>query len=142
MMNKKSSTGLLLLFAVLVLGFWLGFQQKKTPTSVKPTPSVSSPGTKEDFTSSNIPDYVFTVYRHVLETGKAPEGYVGGRVFQNRERRLPKRDASNQSISYQEWDVLPKKKGVNRGPERLVTGNNTAAYYTPDHYETFYSLLP
>lgn len=141
MMNKKSSTGLLLLFGLLVLGFWWGFQQRKTPTSVKSTPSVSS-ATKVDFTPSRIPDYVFTVYRYVLVTGKAPEGYVGGRIFQNREQRLPKRDGSNQSISYQEWDVHPKKRGVNRGPERLVTGNNTSAYYTPDHYQTFYSLLP
>ncbi len=58
-------------------------------------------------------------------------GYVGGRTFQNRERKLP-------SGRYREYDVNPKVPGRNRGPERLVIEQRTGkAYYTDDHYLTF-----
>jgi ribonuclease T1 len=40
---------------------------------------------------------------------------------------------------YREWDVNPKKKGKNRGAERLVTSEKRA-WYTRDHYETFEEL--
>ena len=62
---------------------------------------------------------------------------MGGRVFQNREGILDKRDASGKKIAYQEWDVNPKKNGVNRGTERLITGSDNRAWYTNDHYKSF-----
>jgi len=63
--------------------------------------------------------------------GKPPPGYVGGRAFQNRERRLPRG-------SYREYDVNPKVPGRSRGTERIVIEQQTGkAYYTRDHYETF-----
>jgi ribonuclease T1 len=63
--------------------------------------------------------------------GEPPAGYVGGRAFQNRERRLPRG-------SYREYDVTPKVSGRARGAERIVIERNTGrAYYTRDHYETF-----
>jgi guanyl-specific ribonuclease Sa len=40
-------------------------------------------------------------------------------------------------IVYQEWDVNPYTKGVNRGAERLVTGTGGSVYYPNDHYLTF-----
>jgi ribonuclease T1 len=61
-------------------------------------------------------------------------GYVGGRIFQNRERRLP-------SGRYREYDVNPKVPGRNRGSERVVIEQRTGkAYYTGDHYVTFIPL--
>ena len=58
-------------------------------------------------------------------------GYVGGRTFQNRERRLP-------PGRYREYDVNPKIPGRNRGPERIVIEQRTGkAYYSGDHYVTF-----
>ncbi len=63
--------------------------------------------------------------------GDSLPGYVGGRTFQNRERRLP-------PGRYREYDVNPKISGRNRGPERLVIEQRTGkAYYTGDHYVTF-----
>ena len=63
--------------------------------------------------------------------GEPPAGYVGGRTFQNRERRLPRG-------SYREYDVDPKTPGRSRGAERIVIEQRTGkAYYTRDHYETF-----
>ena len=63
--------------------------------------------------------------------GESIPGYVGGRSFGNRERRLPRG-------AYREYDVNPKMRGRNRGRERIVIERKTGkAYYTPDHYETF-----
>lgn len=90
----------------------------------------------------NIPPYVFEVYNYIITKGKAPTGYVGGRIFQNREKRLNLYDRTGTKIMYREWDVHPKIKGKNRGAERLVTGSDSTAYYTPDHYKTFILIYP
>jgi ribonuclease T1 len=61
-------------------------------------------------------------------------GYIGGRAFQNRERRLPKG-------RYREYDVNPKVRGRSRDAERIVIEQRTGkAYYTGDHYRTFVPL--
>lgn len=63
--------------------------------------------------------------------GHPPPGYVGGRNFQNRERKLPRG-------KYREYDVEPRRPGKNRGAERIVIERQTGkAYYTGDHYRTF-----
>jgi ribonuclease T1 len=63
--------------------------------------------------------------------GEPVPGYVGGRPFHNRERRLP-------PGSYREYDVHPKVPGRHRGAERIVIEQRTGkAYYTGDHYKTF-----
>jgi len=80
----------------------------------------------------NVPEKAREVLRHVQETGQAPDGFVGGRVFENREGNLP------HGGHYHEYDVNPKVKGKNRGPERLVIDETSGqAWYTPDHYRTF-----
>jgi len=74
--------------------------------------------------------------RDLLQTiqerrGEAPPGYVGGRTFHNRERRLPKG-------RYREYDVNPTLPGRPRDGERIVIEQGTGqAYYTADHYRTF-----
>ncbi|OGW48742.1 MAG: hypothetical protein A2V62_11665 [Nitrospirae bacterium RBG_19FT_COMBO_58_9] len=66
--------------------------------------------------------------------GKALPGYIGGGVFQNRERRLPRG-------RYREYDVNPKIRGRSRDAERIVIEQDTGrAYYTGDHYRTFTPL--
>lgn len=63
--------------------------------------------------------------------GVPPPGYVGGRTFHNRERRLP-------LGLYREYDVNPKIRGRPRDAERIVIEQKTdQAYYTSDHYRTF-----
>ncbi|WP_234736263.1 ribonuclease domain-containing protein [Tellurirhabdus bombi] len=86
---------------------------------------------------SAIPQKVYTILEYVQSKGRSPEGYVGGRRFGNYEGHLPRQDLSGQVIKYQEWDVNPKKKGKNRGAERLVTGSDRRAWYTRDHYNSF-----
>lgn len=73
--------------------------------------------------------------KRLQERGGAPlPGYIGGRDFQNRERRLPRG-------RYREYDVNPKIRGRSRDAERLVIEQRTGkAYYTSDHYRTFTPL--
>ena len=82
------------------------------------------------------PAHALETLEYVLEHNKAPEGYVGGRTFQNREGILPR----GSSLRYQEWDVHPKSLGENRGAERLLTCSDGSAYYTGDHYRSFVKL--
>lgn len=84
-----------------------------------------------------VPAQALRVLAHVKAHGVAPPGTVGGRGFGNFERRLPLQDAQGRPIRYREWDLWPKVRGRNRGPERLVTGSDGRAWYTGDHYRTF-----
>jgi ribonuclease T1 len=66
--------------------------------------------------------------------GKPLHGHVGGRVFHNRERRLPEGH-------YREYDVNPKLRGRPRDAERIVIEQQTGkAYYSRDHYRSFIPL--
>ena len=95
-------------------------------------PKPSTPRTQKE-----VPAYVLKVLDYVEKKGEAPDGYVGGRTFQNREHRLQEKDPNGRVIRYREWDVHPKVDGKNRGAERLITGSDRNAWYTGDHYKTF-----
>jgi ribonuclease T1 len=84
-----------------------------------------------------LPEKVITVLRYIKANNRAMDGYVGGRVFTNRERALPMEDAQGNTIMYREWDVNPKVQGQNRGKERICTGSDGRNWYTNDHYRTF-----
>lgn len=81
---------------------------------------------------AGVPKKIYDVLSMLQERkGEPLPGYVGGRSFENRERRLP-------AGRYREYDVNPKVPGKNRGAERLVIEQRTGkAYYTKDHYRTF-----
>ncbi len=87
-----------------------------------------------------VPGYVIRTLDYIRNHQKAPDGYVGGRQFQNRERQLPDQTDQGEWIQYNEWDVKPLIKGKNRGPERLVTGSDGSAWYTQDHYRSFQKI--
>jgi RHS repeat-associated protein len=88
-----------------------------------------------------VPVSATKTLNEIDKTGSTPQGQQGGGQFANDGRgggqTLPKTDAQGNAISYREWDVNPKQPGVNRGPERLVTGSDGSAWYTSDHYQTF-----
>lgn len=123
---------LLLGLAALVLGIagWV-FQQDHNTEPVRKT---EVPGI------SGVPEKVFQVLEYVEKYDQAPEGYVGGRRFNNYEKRLPVLNKKGEKIQYKEWDVNPKEPHKNRGPERLVTGSGKTAWYTPDHYQNFIKI--
>lgn len=83
-------------------------------------------------TAGVVPEKAYTVLDLVLDRdGAPPPGYVGGRTFHNRERRLPRG-------RYREYDVNPRVRGRDRGSERIVIERDTGrAWYTADHYRTF-----
>jgi ribonuclease T1 len=112
-----------------------------TASPSTPTAPTSKPAAPDKSAAnpapSKIPAHVWKTLDYISEHDAAPEGYVGGRKFGNYEGRLPARDDRGRTIRYREWDVYPKQSGVNRGAERLVTGDDKSAWYTSDHYETF-----
>ena len=81
----------------------------------------------------HIPAKAQQVLQYVRENGRAPEGYVGGRTFENREGRLP------EGGDYREFDVDPHNG--QRNAERVIVDWSTKqAWYTGDHYRTFVSM--
>lgn len=138
-----------LLFASFVLGWGLSYFthtktvsiEDKYPTEQHHNSTLSSSNVdyniSQKIDAKSVPPYVLETLEYVLEHKEAPNGYVGGRTFQNRERLLPKTDNNGQKLSYQEWDVHPKEEGKNRGAERLITSSQGEAYYTNDHYRSF-----
>ena len=93
------------------------------------SPSFASQSSKHPEAAS-VPQKALDVLAYVRRTGEAPEGYVGGRVFENREGRLPS------DGDYREFDVDPHNG--QRNAERLIVDWNTKqAWYTGDHYRTF-----
>lgn len=89
-----------------------------------------------------IPQAALDTWEYIQKYDKAPPGQVGGRRFGNYEKRLPITGDNGQKLRYREWDIYPKKKGQNRGAERIVSSSENKAYYTPDHYESFILINP
>jgi guanyl-specific ribonuclease Sa len=85
--------------------------------------------------TTGVPQKALDVLKAIeARDGRPLPGYVGGREFHNRERRLPRG-------RYREYDVNPKLRGRPRDAERIVIEQQThKAYYSPDHYQTFLSL--
>ena len=155
---KRSQLWVVIFAIISLIAAWLWFTHNyanESATGVKTHSSTTTQKTqksiqeKEAATAnpdlakksvSNIPQTVYQIHKYILQFNSAPPGHVGGRIFQNREKQLPQTDQTGVKIMYREWDVKAKKKGVNRGAERLVTGSDGSAYYTRDHYKTFIPL--
>ncbi len=88
------------------------------------------PGPALTESSTSIPVKAQQVLQYVRENGRAPEGYVGGRTFENREGRLPS------DGDYREFDVDPHN-GQRNAERIIVEWNSRKAWYTGDHYQTF-----
>ena len=135
--QKRLLARLILLgaLAAVVLFVW---QRRQHARQFNPAPSsqqTTLPGNTVG--GAQAPAYALEVLSYIRRNGEAPKGYVGGREFMNKEKRLPQKDVSGQRIRYSEWDVHEKVPGQNRGPERLITGSDHSAYYTADHYKNF-----
>ncbi len=97
---------------------------------------LSSPSHIEQPSSlTRAPQKAYELLKRIQDRDGVPlPGYIGGRHFQNRERRLPRG-------YYREYDVNPKLRGRGRDAERLVIEQRTGkSYYTGDHYRTFMPL--
>ena len=128
-----------ILFALLTFGLLFSSFTKDSNSSLAlvntlQATTVSIAGQTSQQAAAAVPQKAYTVADYVAKNGKAPQGYVGGTVFQNREGLLP------QGVAYKEYDVNPKVSGQNRGAERIVLGNDGSRYYTGDHYASFTSF--
>lgn len=145
-MQKKLIARLLILAVLGAVVWFFAYRKKQTqvtvnqPTTEQHTSGNTHGGGSTQSTQSKVPSYALEVLRYVRRNGQAPDGYVGGREFQNREKKLPAKDSQNKRIRYSEWDVRPKVQGKNRGAERLVTGSDHSAWYSKDHYKTFIKI--
>lgn len=144
---KQSIFILATLVAVACSGNGNNSSQEKTQSQEQTEtkkPSKLTPNADKSLLHKNqkgeIPRKVLTVLAYVRENGRAPEGYQGGRKFGNFEKLLPLKRDDGSIMKYQEWDVNPKKKGKNRGAERLITSENKRAWYTRDHYDSFIEI--
>ena len=119
---------------IVLLGLVLiFFVQKYATTNDSPSTSSSTWTQSSSPSAAGVPDKALHVLQIVRDTGQPPDGYVGGRVFQNREGRLPS------DGDYREFDVDPHRGG--RNAERIIVEWNTKkAWYTGDHYQTFIPL--
>ena len=85
----------------------------------------------------NVPDKAKEIARQVKENnGAQPKGYKGGRIYKN----IPLEEGAQklpEGVNYREYDINPYVKGQNRGPERIVIGDDNSVWYTNDHYYTF-----
>jgi len=111
-----------------------------TPFAVRSTRSgTATPAGRTDLRSKAL-----AVLAVVDRTGEAPPGYVGGRQFMNDGRGgtapLPRYDPARRRIVYHEYDVNPHRAGVDRGPQRVVVGDDGSAWSTADHYVTWVRL--
>jgi RHS repeat-associated protein len=112
--------------------------------------SVSIPGQQEQDTinpigSVPVPQNVIKVLEVLDMAGRVTGSGPGldkpyANDGRNGTQELPKIDAKGQPMVYHEWDIHPYDPAVNRGGERIVTGSDGRAYYTPNHYFDFTQL--
>jgi RHS repeat-associated protein len=112
------------------------WQAKQAPPGWNKEHSASWSSTKR-----YVPEKAVATLSEIDRTAAAPPGYRGGGPFSNDGRGggqvLPQATPNGTPITYQEWDVNPYTRGVNRGAERLVTGSDGSAWFTNDHYQHF-----
>lgn len=155
-------TGLILiLLGILAYRTW---QEQPPPVNpppqVPPTSTAQTPANQETFetpVTAERDDFSTTLSNQTIRDQQGQVAYRGdielaatvarirrnerlhfpndGTVFQNRERRLPRKPPGY----YHEF-VHPTPGMSGPGPQRIVTGDNGELYYTPDHYRTFQRL--
>ncbi|WP_166445814.1 DNRLRE domain-containing protein [Enterocloster lavalensis] len=101
------------------------------------------PGDNEGDSDSKIPQKAKEALDKI---DKDPDSYLedynGNYPFRDQpnkakgETKIPNPNVA----TYTEWDINPYKYGQNRGTERIVTGSDGSAWYTPDHYKTWYQI--
>lgn len=150
-MNKKIIARLIILGLLFGVAWFVRhrqeqqqvrIEQSRPPATPKPDkPASGGRGRDVQLPTTNgnadVPKYAIEILQYVRAYGEPPGGYVGGREFMNKEKRLPAKGIDGKKIRYSEWDVHPRKEGQNRGAERLVTGSDHSAWYTRDHYKSF-----
>lgn len=134
--SRRRITLALIGLVVLVLGGWLVKEVGGTGTGAGTGTAPSSAGLPTRALSTLPPEAAQT-WKLIEKGGPFPYPRNDGVVFENRERRLPEKQAGY----YHEYTV-PTPGSQDRGPRRLITGRSQELYYTGDHYSTFVVVDP
>ncbi|MFD4632265.1 DUF6531 domain-containing protein [Streptomyces sp. NPDC058284] len=51
--------------------------------------------------------------------------------------KLPEFDSAGKPVRYTEWGTVQSTQNPKPGGERIITGSDGSAYYTPTHYQTY-----
>ncbi|GHC93694.1 RHS repeat-associated core domain-containing protein [Streptomyces violaceochromogenes] len=97
---------------------------------------------------TKVPAESEAVLRDIREFGVEAQGAGPQRMgpsipqpFENSGKKgaykLPEFDSQGNSIRYTEWGTVQSIDNPNWGGERVVTGSDGSAYYTPTHYQTY-----
>ena len=89
--------------------------------------------------STFIPQEAYDTLDYVDQNGRPPQGYKGGKVFQN-DGRGGGQVLPSSGSPYMEYDIHPKVPGVPRNAQRIVVGADGSAWYTADHYNSFANM--
>lgn len=161
-MSKSARSGpavaiaaVLLLVVGIALAVWLSAGSSSDPGSSNSGSSNSGSshsGASNSGSSSNSgqssgkqPPQRVSATLALIDAGQWPAaanapGTRGGTRFGNNEGLLPKTGPTGQRLTFQEWDVNPKKPNRGRDAERIITANDGSAWYTLDHYRTFVQI--
>ncbi|MGJ5752979.1 RHS repeat-associated protein [Streptomyces puniciscabiei] len=97
---------------------------------------------------ADVPEESKAVLRDIREYGVEAQGAGPQRMgpslpkpFENSGKnggyKLPEFDSQGKPIKYTEWGTVQSIDNPNWGGERIVTGSDGSAYYTPTHYQTY-----
>lgn len=143
MIQKTKNKNVLFVLSFLIVAAFFLFQYQKKSEAQNNKHHTELKHDERELAANDtkeVPQKVYDVLNYITIHHKAMPNYVGGRIFQNRENRLPIYSSNQIRINYQEWDVNPKKEGINRGSERLISSDIQTAYYTNNHYRTFIKI--
>ena len=107
-----------------------------------PAQTASAVALRGELTLAELPKQGQAVYAQIQQGG--PFAFSkDGSVFGNYEGRLPKRARGY----YREYTVTYNAASRSRGPRRLVCGGwqvrlPDSCYYSPDHYNSFFRIVP
>lgn len=90
----------------------------------------------DQVSARDLPPEVASTLALIAQGGPFPYDRDGV-TFQNRERLLPRKPQGY----YHEYTV-PTPGEDDRGPRRIVTGEQGEIYYTADHYASFIEVVP
>ena len=139
--------GIMLAASLLLLASSAGVELVEDNSDSWESDSEAANESTEDVTEGDSETKIPQKARDALEKiDKDPDAYLedynGNYPFKDqpnkakRETKIPNPNVA----SYKEWDINPYKYGQNRGTERVVTGSDGSAWYTPDHYKTWYQI--
>ncbi|WP_037599597.1 ribonuclease domain-containing protein [Streptacidiphilus rugosus] len=110
------------------------------PAATRGAAQARSAASSADSVRAAVPDRAWQTLK-LIDAGQWPpndgSGTKGGTTWPNKDGVLPRTDSAGHPIQYLKWDVNRKQPGQPRDTERIVTGDDGSAWYTPDHLQTF-----